>query len=103
MILSQRWIAEVLHISIGMWTQRLAGLRLDNTVHKRFKDAEEFSSPVILFPNTGDRDNTVLVIEDIIKALKNKGYKFGSSFSEGKAGSILNSDFKKRDNNGNQG
>ena len=42
------------------------------------KDAEEFSSPVILFHNTGDRDNTVLVIEDIIKALKNKGYKFGS-------------------------
>lgn len=42
------------------------------------KDAEEFSSPVILFHNTGDRDNTVLVIEDIIKALKSKGYKFGS-------------------------
>lgn len=42
------------------------------------KDAEEFSSPVILFHNTGDRDNTVLVIEDIIKALKDKGYKFGS-------------------------
>ncbi len=41
-------------------------------------DAGELSSPVILFHNTGDRDNTVLVIEDIIKALKNKGYKFGS-------------------------
>lgn len=41
-------------------------------------DAQEFSTPVILFHNTGDRDNTVLVIEDIIKALKDKGYKFGS-------------------------
>lgn len=41
-------------------------------------DALEFSTPVILFHNTGDRDNTVLVIEDIIKALKDKGYKFGS-------------------------
>ncbi len=41
-------------------------------------DAQEFSTPVILFHNTGDRDNTVLVIEDIIKALKGKGYKFGS-------------------------
>ena len=41
-------------------------------------DAGELSSPVILFHNTGDRDNTVLVIEDIIKALKTKGYKFGS-------------------------
>lgn len=41
-------------------------------------DAQEFSTPVILFHNTGDRDNTVLVIEDIIQALKDKGYKFGS-------------------------
>lgn len=41
-------------------------------------DAQEFSTPVILFHDTGDRDNTVLVIEDIIKALKDKGYKFGS-------------------------
>ena len=39
--------------------------------------AEELTSPVILFHNTGDRDNTILVIEDVIKALKNKGYKFG--------------------------
>ena len=41
------------------------------------KYAEELTSPVILFHNTGDRDNTILVIEDVIKALKNKGYKFG--------------------------
>ena len=39
--------------------------------------AEELTTPVILFHNTGDRDNTILVIEDVIKALKNKGYKFG--------------------------
>lgn len=41
------------------------------------KYAEELTTPVILFHNTGDRDNTILVIEDVIKALKNKGYKFG--------------------------
>jgi len=41
------------------------------------KYAEELTSPVILFHNTGDRDNTILVIEDVIKALKNKGYNFG--------------------------
>ncbi|MGN0610905.1 MAG: polysaccharide deacetylase family protein [Ruminiclostridium sp.] len=41
------------------------------------KCAEELTSPVILFHNTGDRDNTILVIEDVIKALKNKGYNFG--------------------------
>lgn len=41
-------------------------------------DAFELSTPVILFHDTGARENTVLVIEDIIKALKNKGYQFGS-------------------------
>ena len=51
------------------WTQ------LYNNV---LKDACEFSTPVILFHDTGMRENTVLVLEDIIKALKNKGYTFGS-------------------------
>ncbi|MBE6879876.1 MAG: polysaccharide deacetylase [Ruminococcaceae bacterium] len=51
------------------WTQ------LYNNV---LKDACKFSTPVILFHDTGMRENTVLVLEDIIKALKNKGYKFGS-------------------------
>ena len=51
------------------WTQ------LYNSV---LADAYELSTPVILFHDTGMRENTVLVIEDIIKALKNKGYKFGS-------------------------
>ncbi|MBP3923295.1 MAG: polysaccharide deacetylase [Ruminiclostridium sp.] len=51
------------------WTQ------LYNSV---LSDASELSTPVILFHDTGMRENTVLVIEDIIKALKNKGYQFGS-------------------------
>ena len=51
------------------WTQ------LYNSV---LKDSYELSTPVILFHDTGMRENTVLVIEDIIKALKNKGYKFGT-------------------------
>ena len=51
------------------WTQ------LYNSV---LEDACELSTPVILFHDTGARENTVLVIEDIIKALKNKGYIFGS-------------------------
>ncbi len=41
-------------------------------------DACELLTPVILMHDTGDRENTVLVLEDIIKALKNKGYSFGS-------------------------
>ncbi len=51
------------------WTQ------LYNSV---LEDSLELSTPVILFHDTGMRENTVLVIEDIIKALKNKGYQFGS-------------------------
>ena len=51
------------------WTQ------LYNSV---LKDSYELSTPVILFHDTGMRENTVLVIEDIIKALKNKGYNFGT-------------------------
>lgn len=41
-------------------------------------DACELYTPVILFHDTADRENTVLVIEDIIKALKYNGYNFGS-------------------------
>lgn len=41
-------------------------------------DACELSTPVILFHDTGARENTVLVLEDIIAALKANGYSFGS-------------------------
>ncbi len=41
-------------------------------------DACALDTPVILFHDTGDRMNTVLVIEDIISSLKNKGYTFAA-------------------------
>lgn len=41
-------------------------------------DASELSTPVILFHDTGARMNTVLVIEDIISSLRNKGYSFAA-------------------------
>ncbi len=41
-------------------------------------DASELLTPVILFHDTGARMNTVLVIEDIISSLRNKGYSFAA-------------------------
>ena len=41
-------------------------------------DASALLTPVILFHDTGARMNTVLVIEDIISSLRNKGYSFAA-------------------------
>ena len=54
------------------------GLKWTQLYNNILSDCEEFSSPVVLFHNTGDRENTIYVIEDIIIALKQKGYKFGT-------------------------
>lgn len=52
------------------------GLSSEQICQNVTADAKKFSSPTILMHDTDTRDNTVAALENVIKCLKDGGYKF---------------------------